>query len=259
MLIIRKFEDLANWLNENFYFEDGYVSYIKKIDESTVTLCIGFQVEGNYVAGTPKVLKEYSIIAKGVKNFENKFKHNPEHCIEGITHIETNCGLGIEIDLPQTVQIYCEEICVEEPRYIQKITKPWVSDNSLYAEVYGFELPKPVTWIEKLSKMGLVVSWRYGGSKIKLPEQVPYPDYSGWFLQETSKFPYTQFGVLIEHVQNNEVGFSISINKYDAETHLWVALTKVIAEFSNVEIHTGNCQLTGAQWINYLHSGELPY
>ncbi|MFF2754448.1 hypothetical protein ACFVR1_11970 [Psychrobacillus sp. NPDC058041] len=261
MLRIRKNADLVKWLNDNFGFEDGYVSDIKKIDKRTVRMCIGIQVEGNYVAGTPKVLMEYTIIAKGVRNFKNNIQYDPEHCIEGLFHIETTEGIGIEVDLPETVQIYCEEICVEEPRYIRTITKPWVSDNHLYAKVPGWEVPRPVTWIVQLEKKGLRVSWRYGGSEIKLPEQVPYPDYSGWFLQETNKIQYTQFGIFIKHVHPEANGFSISIDNYnyEAEKDLWIALTQVIAEFPDVEIHIGNCKLTGTQWNNYIHSGELPY
>lgn len=158
MLRIRNNADLIKWLNDNFDFEDGYVSDIKKIDERTVRMCIGIQVEGKYVAGTPKVLKEYSIIAKGVRNFKDNFQYDPDHCIDGLVHIETTKGIGIEVDLPETIQIYCEELCVEGPKYIRTITKPWVSEHSLYAKVPGREIPKPVTWIEQLEKIGFKVS-----------------------------------------------------------------------------------------------------
>lgn len=259
MLRIRNNGDLIKWLNDNFDFEDGYVSDIKKIDERTVRMCIGIQVKGEYVAGTPKVLKEYAIIAKNVRNFKDNFHYDPDHCMDGLVPIETTNGIGIEVDLPEIVQIFCEELCVEGPKYIRTITKPWVSEYSLYAKVPGREIPKPVTWIEQLEKIGLKVSWRYGGSEIKLPEQVPYPDYTGWFLQKTNKVQYTQFGIFIEHVNFEGTGFTIAISRYEPEEDLWIAVTKVIAEFPNVEIHTGNCILTGTQWIHYLHSGELPY
>ncbi|QKE72021.1 hypothetical protein HPK19_04040 [Arthrobacter citreus] len=260
MLRIKKSTDLVKWLNDNFNFEEGYVSDIKKIDKRTVRMCIGIQVEGNYVAGTPKVLKEYTIIAIGVRNFKNNFQYDPDHRIESLFHIETTKGIGIDVDLPEIVQIYCKELWVEEPRYIRSITKPWVSENELYAKVPNLEIPKPLTWIEQLEAKGFSVSWRYGGSEIKLPEQVPYPDYSGWFIQETNKIQNTQFGIFIRHLQPEYNGFGISFEKhYGAEKDLWITLTQVIAEFPDVEIHTGNCRLTGKQWINYLNSGELPY
>lgn len=261
MLRIKKCSDLVKWLNDNFCFKDGYVSDIKKIDKRTVRMCIGFQVEGNYVAGTPKVLKEYTIIAKGVRNFKNNFQYDPDHCIHGLFHIETTKGIGIDVDLPEIVEIYCKELWVEEPRYIRTITEPFVSDNRLHAKVPGSEVPKPVTWIEQLKAKGFRVSWRYVGSEIKLPEKVPYPDYSGWFLQETNKIQYTQFGIFIFDVRPEDNGFSISLENYnyEAEKDLWIALTRIIAEFPDVEIQIGNCMLTGTQWNKYLHSGELPY
>ncbi|PEC48587.1 hypothetical protein [Bacillus sp. AFS096315] len=260
MLRIKKCSDLVKWLNDNFCFQDGYVSDIKKIDKRTVRMCIGIPVEGNYVAGTPKVLKEYTIIAKGVRNFKNNFQYYPDHCIQGLFDIETTNGIGIEVDLPEIMKIYCKELWVEEPRYIRTINKPWISERELYAKVPDSEIPKPITWIEQLEAKGFRVSWRYGGSEIKLPEQVPYPDYSGWFLQETNKIQNTQFGIFISHIHPKYNGFGISFEKhYGAENDLWIALTQVIAEFPDVEIHTGNCRLTGKQWINYLNSGELPY
>ncbi|MFS1514410.1 hypothetical protein VQL36_18570 [Chengkuizengella sp. SCS-71B] len=60
MQIITTYKDLDNWLNDNFGFEDGYVSDLQKIDESTVRMRVGFQIEGNYVAGTPKRCKRFS-------------------------------------------------------------------------------------------------------------------------------------------------------------------------------------------------------
>jgi hypothetical protein len=97
----------------------------------------------------------------------------------------------------------------------------------------------------------LDVSWRYGGSDVKLVEQVPYPDYSGWFIQETNKIKNTQFGVFIKHISSDKEGYYISLERLEAEVEIWDRMIGIIAELPNVEIHIGNCILTGAQWINY--------
>ncbi|MFS1514409.1 hypothetical protein VQL36_18565 [Chengkuizengella sp. SCS-71B] len=195
---------------------------------------------------------------KGVKDFHDHFQHI-DHCVEGVVPIKLSVGIGIEFDLPEMVQLHCEALYIDKPIYIRTITKPWVSEKYLFANVKNTILPKSFAWIKLLELKGFKTSWRYGGSEIKLPEQVPYPDYSGWFLQETNKVKDTEFGVFIENVKVENNGFYIAINRYESEINLWLAVTKVIAELPNVQIETGNCEFTGEQWINYIETGVLHY
>jgi hypothetical protein len=259
MKIIRNENELDNWLDKNFGFEDGYISELVMVDEVTVKLRMGYQIEGSYVAGTPKLLKEYLIVAKGVKDFNDNYKVNPDHCMEGVFQIKTINGIGIELDAPEIIHLYCDELYIEEPIYVKVNTKAWISDHDLNAKVPKIEIPKPIFWLEELEKRGFDVSWRYGGSDIKLAEQVPYPDYSGWFIQETNKIKNTQFGVFIRHIRLDKEGFYISIERHEVAVDLWDGIIRIIAELPDVEISIGNCILTGAQWINYINSGDLPY
>jgi hypothetical protein len=47
MKIIRDENELDYWLEENFGFEDGYISEIAMVDETTVKLRVGYQIEGS--------------------------------------------------------------------------------------------------------------------------------------------------------------------------------------------------------------------
>lgn len=259
MNVIKNKLDLDIWLDENYGFEDGYISELEMLDETTVKIRIGYQIEGTYIAGAPKLLKEFLIIAKGVTGLLNNLQIDPNHCIEGLFQIETSKGLGLELDVPQIIRLCCEELHIEEPTYIKSITKAWISDNVLSANIPKMDIPKPIFWIKKLEKNGFYVSWRYGCSGIKSVEQVPYPDYSGWFIQETDKIKNTQFGIFVSHISSGNEGFNIALDRYEADIKLWDAIKRIIAELPNVEISIGNCILTGDQLIHYISSGELPY
>jgi hypothetical protein len=259
MNVIRSKSDLDIWLDENNGFEDSYISDLDIIDETTIKIRIGYQIEGTYIAGTPRILKEYLIVAKGVTGLKDNVQINPNHCMEGISQIESPKGIGLELDVPEIIQFYCDELYIEEPTYIKSITKAWISDNHISAKILNMDIPKPIFWIKALEKSGFDVSWRYGGSDIKSTEQVPYSDYSGWFIQETNKIKNTQFGIFVSHISGGKNGFNIALERYEEDMKLWNEIIRIIAGLPNVEINIGNCTLTGPQWIHFISCGELPY
>lgn len=267
MKVFEQINDFEKWLDENYWFEDGYVDQIithkdeqKNID--SVEIRIGYQIEGTLEGGTPISLKEYVIKASKVKlwTFNDDTIYNPDNCISGIDIIDDCTGIGIEIDVPELIKLVCDNITVEGPFLKKPIRKPWVSERYVFFYIKEGNIPKPSEWIQWLGEMGLDVSWRYGGSEAKLAEEIPYPDYAGWLLQETYKIPNTQFGVLFTNIGFNKGEFSLSLEKYDdAADELWNAVNEVLSKkLHRLEVLCGNCRFNGSEWIEYLNSKKIP-
>jgi hypothetical protein len=266
MKVIENTKDLETWLDENYWFEDGYVAEItthknehKMID--LVEIRLGYQIEGTLEGGTPITLKEYIIKAKNIKlwTFSDKTMYDIDNCITELDIINDCDGIGIELDVPELVRLICNSIIVEGPFLKKSIRKPWVSDRHISFYIKDGQVPKPSEWIQWLSEIGLNASWRYGGSEAKSDYDVPFPDYAGWFLQETYKIPTTQFGVFFCNVGFYEGKLSLSLEKYDKNIDgLWSAVTTVLALKPQVEILSGNCRFNGSQWLEYLNSKIVP-
>jgi hypothetical protein len=248
--------ELINWLDDNSGFKDGFISELIKLDENTVQIRLGYHSDGLDIAGCPVILKEYVIIGTGLININENFLINPNHLIKGITLIETSNGIGIEIDTTNMIHIFCEEWNIGDPICTTTISRPLISDYGVIVTVFGLKLPKPKFWIEQLEKMGYSVGWKNGESDISLPEQVPYPDYSGWFLQD-NKTNDTRLGIEVVSNLSEDNRFLIQFNRIKAESDIWEALTRIIANFPGVEMGIGNCLFSGKQWIHYLDTGEI--
>ena len=266
MIIIENIKSLEKWLEENYWFEDGYIDEIitsKNGDGSIdfVEIRLGYQSQGTLEGGTTITLKEYVIKASNIDlwTFDDGIIHNPDNCTEGIEVVEECEGMGIVFGVPALVKLICHNIVIDGPFIRKTICKPWISDREIFCYYKENEIPRPFEWIKWLRELGFNISWRYGGSEAKESEQVPYPDYSGWFLQETYKIPNTQFGIFFEHVNFQNGRIAIHIVKYaEIKDELWDAITTTLAMKPYAEIHCGNCRFKGEQWIEYLNSKTIP-
>lgn len=266
MIVINHNNDLEAWLDENYCFEDGYINEIKTYKNqdgiiNLVEIRLGYQIEGTLQGGTPITNKEYIIKAEGIKSwaFNDENISFSDYCIEGLNIIDNSDEIGIEFEVPELVRLICSSIKVEGPFLKDSIRKPWTSDREVFIYTKAITVPKPSELIQWLDELGFNVSWRYIESDAINSEKVPYPDYSGWFLQETHKIPETQYGVFFHHVALNEGKLVLHLNKYDENIdELWNAITKVFALRQQVEIMSGNCRFNGMQWLEYLNSKAIP-
>jgi hypothetical protein len=266
MIIIKDTKSLEKWLNENNWFEDGYINEIitsKNLDGSVdfIEIRLGCQSEGTLEGGTPITIMEYVIKARDVDlwTFDDEIIHNPDYCIEGIEILEECESIGIVFSVPELVNLKCNNITIEGPFSREAICKPWVSDGDFICYYKDIQIPKPLDWIKWLSELGFNISWRYGGSEAKNSKQVSYPDYSGWFLQETYKIPNTQFGIFFNYVGFKDGKVAIHIRKYaEIKDELWDAITTTLAIKTHAEINCGNCRFKGEEWIEYLRSKTIP-
>lgn len=267
MKVFEHINDFEQWLDENYGFEDGYISEIKtykneqKIIDS-VEIRIGYQSEGTLDGRTPITLKEYILKARNIKlwTFNDSTNYNPGNCICGIDTIDDCDGIGIELGVPDLIKLICDNITVEGPFLKKSIQKPWVSEQCVSCYIKEGQIPTPSEWIIWLNEIGFDVSWRYGAGEAKLVEKIPYPDYAGWFLQETNRIPTTQFGVLFRNVGFNKEKLSLSLQKYDSNIdELWHEIIRILAlKIQKVEIFSGNCRFGGNEWLEYLNSKTIP-
>ncbi|MDP4147008.1 MAG: hypothetical protein Q8936_21460 [Bacillota bacterium] len=267
MIVFEQRRDFEEWLDDNYWFEDGYIAEITTHENehsniSSVEIRIGYQIDGTLNGATPITLKEYIIKASKIKlwTFINKTIYNPDNCISGIETIDECDGIGFEVDVPGSVKLVCDVITVEGPFLKKSIRKPWVSESFVYFNIKEGQIPKPSQWIHWLDQLGLDVSWRHGGSEAKLIEIVPYPDYSGWFLQETYKIPSTQFGVFFSNIGFKKGDLSLSIQKYDSNIDiLWDAVNRILPEnIQKLEVLCGNCRFNRSEWLEYVNCKKIP-
>ncbi|MCS4162995.1 hypothetical protein [Sphingobacterium sp. BIGb0116] len=61
----------------------------------------------------------------------------------------------------------------------------------MYLTAYLSEVPRPLFWKEKLSKYGHDILFRYYSGEERQPEQVPYPDYQGYYIQLADRISST--------------------------------------------------------------------
>jgi len=266
MRLIDNIDDFEIWLNDNYGFEDRYVNEIKTqrnqnggID--SVELRLGYQIKGTYQGGTPITLKEYIIKGRNVKlwTFNEETSYNPDNCIERLDVIDNCDGIGFEFSGPELIRLICGTITIEGPFFKETVSKPWVSEREVFIHTKDMIIPEPIEWIKWLLELGFDVSWRYCYGEAKDVEKVPYPNYSGWFIQETYKIPETQFGIFFMHIGFNNNKTSLHLIKYeDTCEKLWDAVIKIFAIKSNVEILSGNCRFNGKQWLEYLDSKSIP-
>jgi hypothetical protein len=225
----------------------------------SVQIRIGYQERGTYEAGTPKTLKEYTLTASGIRlwTFTNHTNFVPEHCIEGVDILDNE--LGIQFDVPEIVKLACQEITVDGPRLIETVTKPWVSKRETFFESNLDMIPSPADWINWLREEGLDVVWRFGGSEAQPLDKVPYPDYSGWFLQLRERISQSEFGVFIRHLALKNGILRLGIQMYDPDSlQLWYAVNKTLSKLPQTTVRSGNCTFSGQEWNTCLVDGSMP-
>lgn len=257
--IIQTFNDLDKWLSDNFYFEDGH---ILAINENPLEIIVGYDIESNYRANSERHILPFKIIPSKIiewsfnKEIVNLGGDNYIECIEAI---EVENGICLEFSTPTTIRLVTDSIFIEEQEIIKTTIEPWASETKMYLTTDLSEIPRPEFWKDKLSEYGHKILFRYYSGDEKQPEQVPYPDYQGYYIQLADRINLTQEGIFIEHLKVKNGKLSLSFENKDEELrNVWDDLTIVLADFPNAKISSGNCEFTGTKWKKYLTDRILP-
>lgn len=251
---------LKEWLDQNYWFEDGFVSRIES-DIDNLKISLGYQTKGTYVAGESQELKEFQIVPAGVSkwtwNKKHKFQPSYDWCIEGVDMIDE--GLGLKFETPYHFEFVCQSIEISEPKTIETFTKPWTSNREFFSTVKDKQSPQPKYWIEQLRQKGFKAGFRYYCGELLDLSKVPYPDYSGYYLQHLDKIEETNEGLFFSLVKQVDSELKISIElKDETAEDLFTALQQVMSDWDNVKINSGNVGFTGQEWNEFKSTGKYP-
>ena len=256
---IHTFNDLDKWVSNNFYFEDGHVLAIK---ENPLEIIVGYNVKANYKANSERHILPFKIIPNKIhewtfdKDVVNVGDNNYIECIEAS---EVENGICLDFSTPATFRLVADSFEIEEQELIKTTFKPWTSETEMYLTTDLAEIPRPEFWKEELKKYGHNILFRYYAGDERQPEQVPYPDYQGYYKQLDDRIGSTQEGIFLKHLKVEDGKLSLSFENKDEELkNVWNDLTMVLADFPNAKINSGNCEFTGTEWKQYLTDKVLP-
>lgn len=219
---ISTFSELDKWLSDNFYFEDGHILSIK---ENPLEIIVGYNVKANYKANSERHILSFKIIPSNVIEWtfnKESVAIGEDIYIEAIEATEIEHGIGLEFSTPAIIRLIAGSLIIQEQELIRTTFKPWVSEKEIFVISDLSEVPKPEFWKEKLSKYGHDILFRYYAGDQRLPKQVPYPDYQGYFIQLVNRINLTQEGIFFKHLEivNGKLSLSFE-NKDEALKSVW--------------------------------------
>src|SRR5690606_24802326 len=124
-----------------------------------------------------------------------------DNYIECIETSEVENGICLEFSTPATIRLVADSLVIEEQELIKTTFKPWASDTEMFLTTDLSEVPKPEFWKEQLNKYGHNILFRYYAGDERQPEQVPYPDCQGYYIQLADRIKSTQEGIFLKHLE----------------------------------------------------------
>jgi hypothetical protein len=259
LLLINTLPELEKWLSENNYFENGY---ILEIENTPLSITFGYIVSGTYEANTERHVQAFKLEPSKVIEWtydESQFAPSSNYCIEGIDAIDSPSGFGLSFVHAGSFSLVTDRLKISGPTIIRNTFKPWTSDKDVYAVAEIGNVPLPQFWLEKLKEKGHDLFYRYIYGEIKPVEQIPYPDYSGYYLQQLDRIKDNPGGIFISHLKQKNEFLTVAFENQDkCLADQWRDLTRIIANFNNVIIHSGNCKFSGPGCEQFLKDGILP-
>jgi hypothetical protein len=256
---IHTFKELDEWLSDNFYFQDGHVLAVK---ENPIQISVGYNVKANYKANSERHILSFKLIPSKIIEwtFDKEYINTgDDNYIEDIAAIKLEKGIGLEFYTPTQFRLVTDKLIIEEQELIKTTFKAWTSETEIYLTAELSEIPRPEFWKEELGKYGHDILFRYYAGDIRQPEQVPYPNYQGYYLQLADRINSTQEGVFLKYlkVENGKLGLSFQ-NKDKEIKNVWDDLTLILADLPKANLKSGNCEFTGTKWKQYLIDKILP-
>ena len=256
---LHTFIELDKWLSDNYYFEDGH---ILTISENPIEITIGYNVKANYQANSERHILPFKIIPEKIIEWtyeKDIINTGDDNYIDGIDAVEIEQNICLEFSTPTIFRLTTNKLTVEEQPLIRTVFEPWASDREMFLTADFNEIPKPDFWQQRLKQLGHNVSYRYMYSEEVSTEKVPYPDYQGYFLQLADRVNITTEGIFLKHLNVDNGRLSLGFeNKDDVLKGVWDDLTRILSDFPNATINSGNCTFTGGQWKQFLKDKILP-
>jgi hypothetical protein len=101
--------------------------------------------------------------------------------------------------------------------------------------------------------LGHDIIFRYYGGELRAPGRLPYPDYSGYYIQFKNRIENIREGIFIAHLGKQGPLISPRFQNKDQELKsVWIDLTRVLSELPDANITYGNCKFNVCEWRRYL-------
>jgi hypothetical protein len=261
-------DQLADWLDERGWLDLAHVHSLNPppgSPDAPTTKCeatfrLEVWVSGSLDAGDPQQFEQHDVQAIGVTTWSAREPewYDDETFVHDLELDETSERLRLIFD--ENLILECTALHLSEPKPLTRHAIPGLWDS--HCELLIGIVPTPMQWVGWFADVGLDVSFRILGDAARPINQVPAL-YEGWFIQETSRLGDTKHGLMVKGISRCEEGWNITFDfwrdREAPEKHLWVALVKVIStRFPNNQVTSGNCSLTGSQWLRAIEQGQ-PY
>src|SRR5690606_15612843 len=162
-------------------------------------------------------------------------------------------GICLDFSTPATIRLVAVSLIIEEQELIKTTFKPWTSETEMYLTANLSKIPRPEFWKEKLSKYGHDILFRYYAGDERQPEQVPYPDYQGYYIQLSHKISSTQEGIFLKHLKVENGRLSLSFENKDEELiNVWDDVKAILSDFPKAKMKGGSCEFTRTKGKQYL-------
>lgn len=255
MIEVRTYEELDSWLNENNYFEDGSVPQIT-LDPLVISV---EDTEGiGYKAYSKLTHKTFTITPINVIEWTCYEIPSSDHCIEEVGPVKVDKGVSLKIPYP-LIQLTAEAFQISGPKISHSIVEPELDNERISIETKLPSPPTPAFWIEQFKNAGFDIVFRYYKGVEKPVDEVPYPNYTGYFFQLRDSLNESSGGIFIGNVRSKDekvwMQFSYKEQKLQKA---WVYLTSILADFPDVKLACGNLELTCGDWKKILESGKYP-
>jgi hypothetical protein len=262
-------QEFESWLCENGSLHDCRILRLDPppgSDEvpppARAIIVLAYQIEGNYRANSRSVSKVFRLVLDGPRQYSlpSGGLHRADHCSEGIEILGEGTGpIAFEIDVPALLTVVCPNVIIEQLPDLIETVKPWLSEREIFLTARTTPMPTPNRWVELFEKQGQQVAWHIYGEKPKERGNIP-ADYQGWFLQFPAVLDQQHQGISFIHCRPTDAGFSVHIENHGASPSLWLAAKRILGEFTDAEIHCGNCEFTAEEWRRALekHEGAEP-
>lgn len=223
-----------------------------------LTICIG----GSYDAGQYRTNEVYEFRATGV----SIWRLLGEPYTENETYIE-----GFEVDdeasevdfiIDYRIRLRCKTLEVVKVEEMRVLNKPFLHHRSSTICFDNLSIPIPGQWIEWLDAQGVKSFWSYMYGEPREPETLPQVEYDGWFLRPYP-FDENEMGVMFKDLKTFEDGFFCELDDSSCDpsgseyTPMWKGIASAVSGLSGVSVRSGNCLLSGAEWLRCLDDQQF--
>jgi hypothetical protein len=214
--------------------------------------------EGNFKAYSKRTYKRFKITPINVIEWKCYGIPSSDHCIEGIEPVQVEKGVSLKNPYP-LIQLTAESFQISDPEFSSYIVQPKLNNEYISFEAMISRPPTPSFWIEQFKNAGFDIVFRYYKGTEKKVEDVPYPDYTGYFFQLRDSLNDSSGGIFIGGVRSMDdkvfMHFSYKEQKLQKA---WICLTSVLANLPDVKIACGNLELNGDEWLQVIESKKYP-